>query len=370
MFWNWKPTPYRVLPKLRTTLYDASCHAWHYCHHPALGVFQDRLCAMWSNGLVSEDEPGQQVLFSISDDGVTWSPPQVLLKPSDGPGKEFILTAAGFHAHNGTLVAYAGAYRYADPSECTPQQRQPWPVDTTLLAMTSTDGLHFSAPLDLHVPICPNYGPVPLASGRLLLTGNWEHAYTDDPSGLTGWQTAGFCQDLASLPQPVRDDPGYFWEVARHMGYPGGLCEGAFAEEQGVLHMLHRSYGAYLFESVSHDAGAAWSAPAETSLPNDNSKFWLGRLSSGDLAMISNPEHDSERCPLVLSLAREHGCFDRHIVIEGEPVLRKYDGHYKGGMYAYPHAVEYHGMLCIIYSVNKEDIQVASIPLEKIVGLA
>jgi hypothetical protein len=44
-------------------------------------------------------------------------------------------------------------------------------------------------------------------------------------------------------------------------------------------------------------------------------------------------------------------------------------GRFKGPGYQYPNAIERSGQLHIIYSLNKEDIEVLSVSLEELAGL-
>ncbi len=352
----------------RTCLYDAALNEWHFCHHPALGTFGDRLFAMWSNGLTGEDELGQRIMYAVSEDGKSWSAPRVLCEAFEGKRMRRVLTAAGFHTYGGKLIAYIAAYEYKALDEVVDQngmtRRGKDCVETALYAMTSEDGEHFSEPTNLNVPICPNYGPLVLQDGRLLMTGNWAHAYTNDPFGLRGWTLRGFCDDPGKLEMPVRDDPSYFWGVSQAMGLEGALCEGAYLQDDnGTIHMLHRSYGQWLYESDSHDGGEHWSLPEATRFPNGNSKFCLGRLPDGRCFYVGNPALNSNRCPLVLSISETGMRFSKHYMIEMQPTRRKFDGYVKGGMYAYPHAICRGDSMYVIYSLWKEDIYVLKIPL-------
>ncbi len=353
----------------RVCLYDAARDERHFCHHGHLGYYQGKWYAMWSNGMEGEGEIGQRILYAVSGDGLAWSEPQVLLENMAEGDTLLTLVPAGFLAGAEQLVAYAGAFRYAFPDrkqqDATGQYRLGVGcTGTRLLAITSADGLHWSQPMDMRVPLCPNMGPQRLQNGRLLITGNWAHAWSDNPAGLGPWQMSGYCTDPASQPHPLRDDPSALWEVSRNMGYPGALCEGAFLQlEDGAIHMLHRSYTPWLYESVSRDGGASWSAPVRTSFPDGNAKFYLGQLPDGQYCYLGNPVPGSERCPLVLSLSRDGRCFDRHFLLEDKPTERKFAGVFKNGMYAYPHAVVAEDCLMVIYSLWKEDIFVQRIPL-------
>ena len=98
-------------PVESTMLFEPTENDWKYDHHQSVGVFQNRLFAIWSNGLRDEDSPGQRVMYAFRGDSGTWNSPRVLFQPDIDPdGRLRILTAAGFHQYGGTLVAYAGDY--------------------------------------------------------------------------------------------------------------------------------------------------------------------------------------------------------------------------------------------------------------------
>src|SRR5947209_1421987 len=46
---------------------------WLYNHHPSIIHFKNKFIAIWSNGFIDEDSPGQRVTYAISSDFVHWS---------------------------------------------------------------------------------------------------------------------------------------------------------------------------------------------------------------------------------------------------------------------------------------------------------
>lgn len=82
-----------------------------YNHHHQVLFDRGRLYASWSNGLVNEDNPGQQMFFAISDDGGKhWSNEATLSPPL--PEKTSTYTAMGIRTHRNRLIAYYGHYGY------------------------------------------------------------------------------------------------------------------------------------------------------------------------------------------------------------------------------------------------------------------
>jgi hypothetical protein len=334
-------------------LYEPTENDWKYAHHQSLAAFKHQLFAIWSNALRDEDSPGQRVLCAVRNETGAWGRPRILFQPDIDPdGRLRILTAAGFHAYRGTLVAYAGDYSIDRKS-------------TRLLARTSQDGKTWSEVRDLHVPICPNHGPQSTASGRLIIAGNTAFPYTDDPAGLSGWKMTGVYP--ASI-EPFQDNPSTFWDVAKRMRWPN-LCEGAFYQtDDGVLHMLFRVtdlvkvQGVNLWESRSADNGATWDPPRETAFSNTDAKFHFGRLPDGRFYYVGNPVGGG-RTPLVLSLSRDGLRFDRHYILGDKHYQRRFEGRAKGGEYGYPHSVIYDGHLYVIVSRQKEAVEVLCVAL-------
>ena len=122
-------------------------NAWTYSHHASITYFKNTFVAIWSNGLVGEDQTGQRILFSTSTDFYHWSKPRVLANPSLYNADTLnVLTAAGFHQFNETLVAYYGEY-------------SPHKTNTHLWASISTDGEQWSQKINMHVSVNPNHGP-------------------------------------------------------------------------------------------------------------------------------------------------------------------------------------------------------------------
>lgn len=326
---------------------------WTYSHHPHLAFFKGRFYALWSNGRLDEDAPGQRLLLSSSSNFTTWTEPRPLVDSvKDSNGVERVLTAAGFHQYAGTLVAYFGNY---GPNKET----------THLQAVTTSDGEHWSAEREVGLPVSPNFGPHRIASGRLIIPVNIAFPYTDDPTGLSGWNMTGlYPHDLA---QGLTDDPVAFWRVAKSRGWLVALCEGSFFQtDDGVLHMLLRASGPrsrhQLWLTESHDEGETWSDPIETGFSDSNAKFHFGRLPDRRFYYVGNPLAGN-RTPLGLSLSRDGVNFDQHYIMGDTSYERRRPGRGKGGEYGYPHTLVHGGFLYVIVSRQKEAVEVLRVAL-------
>jgi hypothetical protein len=329
---------------------------WLYNHHPSITHFKGKLIAIWSDGLIGEDSPGQRVVYSVSSDFKRWSPMRVLANPSKGDADTLnVLTAAGFYRFKDTLVAYYGEYE---------QHR----THTRLWARYTTDGEHWSGPVDMHIPLIPNHGPQPTNTGRLIISGNFSFPFTDDHTGLSGWKMASFYPAHFY----TQDNSATFYDPAKKWGLPP-LCEGSFFQtDDNVLHMLLRVTGkgwkGHLWLTESNNDGATWSKPLETAFTDNDSKFHFGRLPDKQFYYVGIPDtlHHYERNPLVLALSNDGKYFNRQYVIADELYKLKQEGLYKGGQYGYPHTMIWQGSMYVIISRQKESIEVIRFKLDQL----
>jgi hypothetical protein len=345
------------VPKLnieRSMIYSPD-KEWLYNHHASIIHFKDRFVAIWSNGMIDEDSPGQRVVYATSKDFKHWSPLKVLASPGKINDTLTVLTAAGLYQYKGTLVAYYGDYD---------KHRQ----NTHLWAKTSTDGEHWSEPLDMHLPVVPNHGPEVTNSGRVIISGNFTFPYTDDPRGLSGWKLSSFYPD--SLYK--QDNPAMFYAPAAKSGFPP-LCEGSFFQtDDNILHMLLRVTGkgwkGHLWLTESKDNGGSWSQPAEAPFSDNDSKFHFGRLPDKRFYYVGIPDtlHHYDRNPLVLSLSGDGKSYDKNYIIANELYHLKKEGLWKGGQYGYPHTIIYDGYMYVIISRQKEAIETLRFSLKQL----
>ncbi|MDF2814383.1 MAG: hypothetical protein K0Q81_583 [Paenibacillus sp.] len=361
----------RKRPKLQVetvSIYTPAAESdWSYSHHAHITFFKGKYYAIWSNGRINEDDVGQRVQMAVSDDFLHWSPPQPLVDTSRGLHSDLVLTAAGFHQHGDTLVVYYGQYEYRPEhlENNTRKSGDKGHMNTSLYAVTTTDGMSWSKPIPMHVPIIPNHGPQQTQSGRLIISGNIMFPYSDDPAGLANWVQSGiYPPEMAGI---LCDDSESFWRVKEARNWPVGLCEGSFYQTtDGILHMLLRSNSRTLWVTRSADDGMSWSNPLPTGFSDNNSKFHFGRLPNGTIYYVGTPDPEprGKRNPLVLSLSLDGMLFNRHFILKNEPCERLFQGMYKGGDYGYPHTLVHDGYLHVIYSVCKESIHALRVPIE------
>lgn len=133
----------------------------------------------------------------------------------------------------------------------------------------------------------------------------------------------------------------------------------------GFTHMILRdnNRSRRLIRALSRDHGRTRSAPVLTDYPDATNKNFTGRLTSGSYFLINNP--DTARCdPLAISFRPDGRLFSNPVAIwRGAPPRRpQISGQ---GSFQYPHAIEHAGSLWVVYSTNKQAIEITRLPLDK-----
>ena len=129
----------------------------------------------------------------------------------------------------------------------------------------------------------------------------------------------------------------------------------------GTVHMIVRDnrHSYRLIRVISRDNGATWEKPVLTNYPDARSKNYTGKLSNGWYFLINNP-NPAGRDPLAISFSRDGWGFERPFALRKHaPPYRYKKGDSREGSFQYPHAVEHDGSLWVIYSTNKEDIEIS-----------
>ena len=328
----------RAVAGENVTLYRATAEGYKFCHHANIGVFKDRLYAMWSNGIEHEDYNGQRILYSTTENGLDWSEPAILAADPDGLEGPAKCVAAGFREWDKVLVAYYTVV-IGDPGS----------TSFSLYARSSEDGVVWSEERRVVAGSFMEAPRVLQSGGVLLLNGQSNLRqprllYSQETDGIAGWQEA-------SLPETV------------DLLYPEPTW---FERRDGTVVMLFRSENGnpWLYASTSGDDGRSWTLPAGTNFPDATARSFAGNLPDGSAFIINNPNQSpgsvyasiGRRLPLTISLSRDGVTFDRAFVVRGEDTTMRFPGENKLPGWQYPGAVVHGDHLYVVYSINKEDV--------------
>ncbi len=345
-----------------------------YHHHSHVLAFDGQLYATFSSGYANEDDIGQEVWFTRSTDtGLTWDQPRCIVKPPMGQFAPCVCTATGLHAYRepdtgqAVLAAYYGQYEYSKEGLEENGQRKPKDaahMNTRCMAIFSRDGGEtWSEPAVMFENAIANISPQKLLSGRLVFPCGSMFPYTDDPTGLGGWQVRG----LPGLPPGHVDDSAGFALMKETNPGRFGYCEGSMYQlPDGTIHMMLRTNQDHLAVTKSFDQGETWSEVQQTQFSDNGSRHQFGRLPDGRYFALSTPDPKNmwTRTPLVIALSKDGYVFDRHFIVGNAPDHpQRVSGLFKGGRYGYPYMAVVDDTVVVFYSVAKEDIAMCRFPL-------
>lgn len=367
---------YNLLKKTETfTLYEATPETGTFSHHSYITYFKEVLYAYWDNHVRDENASGQWgVLRRSADQGKTWGPVEILFPPSDKKvvaSEAFIGTR--FNNANGFAVIDDQLYAMSDVSD-----RVAMPMSTSqdrirvvrLCRSINPDGT-------LGKMFCLDDDPLkPIEGFPAYPAGDTElveriHNYLTHPgneiqldfTNLTG----RLSDDNHIMIEPVPSymlSNGTLVRLYRDMG-----SKSAQNREEEEETKSRRLYAAFSF-----DKGKTWTVPTRTSFPDATSRTNAGKLPDGQVYAINNiiplnSVGSGGRSMLAISLSGDGLNFDRVAVIRYAPPPRRYEGRAKAIGFQYPHSVVVGDNLWVMYSVNKEDIQLTRIPLEELYKL-
>lgn len=362
------------------TVQPPSIEAGAYQHHPQLSVFKGRFYAAWSAHRSGEDGPGQRVLFSHSSDGIRWETPVELfpplddVKPSTQPGR--VLTALRFVETQGKLFAIAEVH---DNVGFTKAGRS---ITSAPMSSVRTDQFSQLARKGL--------GRLVRDATETKNLGQIHWLNKDKPDAIEGFEnyphaTVDRLPEVESiraklnsvLGQPTWD----FKNDTTELLAPDGtvLLEPTTYKtaNQGYVRLWRALNDSFCMYGQLSSDGVTWSLPTKTPVPDAPAKTVTCRLPSGEVLLIGNQvfnKRGTRRDPLTMAVSKNGYHFDRAFAIRWRtPKFRiaaqqRLDG--RGTGFQYPSVAIDNNNLWVIHSVNKEAIDVSTIPIDSILNFS
>ncbi|MBI4889773.1 MAG: exo-alpha-sialidase [Acidobacteria bacterium] len=302
--------------------------------------------AAWSSAAVGEEDPDQHIVYATSSDGHTWSAPQILAPDPDGPAGHKRWITRGLFVENNRLRALGALVESADYDQ---RGRGIVWKNLALHAFTFTNK-HWRSDGPIALDAMNNFPPTRI-DGRYLMPAR-------DASMKMSVLAAAKLAPNAWSATPLFSEPPF------HRLDEPTLYEAA----DRTLHIIIRdgARSGRLLRVISTDRGLTWSHPVQTDFPDATSKNFVTRISTGAYVLINNP-NPKARDPLSLALSPDGWQFSQPTPVRHGAPPRRYAGRAKGsGTFQYPHAIEHNGSLWIIYSTNKEDIEISEIPVSSL----
>ena len=354
-----------------------------YNHMPMLDEHRGTLFAWWKNSPVDEDQPGQRILYSQSNDGISWISAEELFPNMSSAAHHAALFAEPMLHLNGS------AYIAASPIQFNVypiSDKAPGLGRETLLLRQVMPGLRQFGPTFWATPsIPPGFADASAAHGVRTLDQMPETVQSDmallsnvavrpcpDPKTSGNWKCEA-CTDGCWAPPNASDDSNEF----THYEVPGG---------RGDV-ILYRRRAAQLSKlslaASVREPGGHWTPPVPINISDDNSNLNAGILPDGRVYLLSNAMPFAFRDPLFLSTSVDGQAFGAtaraltscQLAVYQSPhqpsgcVYRHKGGSKQGGV-QYPQglALTVQGLegFWAIYSLNKEDVWVARAPFRSI----
>lgn len=332
---------------------------WTYNHAPMLAYWNNKFYLEYLSNPVGEHVPPGQTLITTSNDGYNWEKPVVAFPPFKIPdgvskiGKTAVSKDlyACMHQRMGFYVSkkkklYALAYYGLvlepgdDPNDGNGIGR--------VIREIKQDG---------------TFGPIHF----IRYNSSWKPENDPYPF-FTKSKDKDFveaCNEILSNPlmmqqwveEADRNDP----LIPIHKEYKA-FCYYHLSDNRVV------GLWKYALTSISSNEGKTWSEVARApQFVNANAKIWGQRTSDGKYATVYNPS--MFRWPLGISISYDGMDYTNLLLVQGEISTMRYGGKYKsyGPQYVRGilegNGIPPDGNLWVTYSMNKEDIWVAKIPV-------
>lgn len=344
----------------QTILWEPS-EDWSYAHHAQITWFKGKYYVMFSSGHCHEDDSGQRIMFTVSEDYEEWTEPKVLVDSMQGTYADTVIIPQCWYTNGSILVMYYLHFEYTAEGlsggvrKPGSRERMNWGHSQIM----TEDGIHWSEPMESG-NVGGNHTPQKLLSGRLLSPGGVEHAITEDITGIDGWRSVRCCDD--SYPGDTAAEDGEGTTPGGVVDdHTVGLCEASFIQQDdGTIWMMMRSGTPWLWASKSQDDGETWTPPEPTLFSDNRTKFAFGRFPNGKYYYVGTPDPFPPRTRpvLVLSISEDGLDYHQHFILADKQYKAKFIGLDKNGIYGYPSVLIRNGYLHIAFSICKETIAV------------
>ncbi|WP_276484239.1 DUF4038 domain-containing protein [Paraflavitalea pollutisoli] len=338
----------------------AHSFGWTYNHAPMLAYWNNTFYLEYLSNPVGEHVPPGQTLLVQSKDGYDWGEPVVLFPPykvpdgfkkADRPGVASNLVAVmhqrmGFYAAANKKLLALAYYGIAMDSKDDPNDGN---GVGRVVREIKADG---------------SFGPIYFI--------RYNHDFNEKNSNFPFYKSSkdvafvAACEELLSKPlmmqqwneEADRDDPlipvKKEYKAFNFYHLPDGRTVGLWK---------------HALTSISTDEGKSWlyNPMRAPGFVNSNAKIWGQRTTDGRYLTVYNPSEF--RWPLALSISEDGLNYQNLLLVNGEITPMRYGGNYKSYGPQYVRGIQEgdgippDGKAWVSYSMNKEDIWVASIPV-------
>lgn len=313
-----------------------------FLHDTAIVSHEGTLFAAWYN-CPSGEIVGESLIRGrrSTDDGLTWSPPEVIAADRDGRGLFYV--PVSFLSHRGALYAFVSTMVGHDLVTGCEAFRLDKETRTSWEPCGPVAG-----------PFLPNCAPVLMHDGRLIMAGRVAAHPGELP--LTPAVAIGDAENPVSTWAIVPLVPIEREKAAFDLPYPETTV---IVERDEIIALVRNDRGnALLFRST--DGARTWSGPHAHTFPIGAARIYAGTLSTGQRYLLSNTPTPGYRELLTLAVTPPNKpTFSR--------IWKLHDGPSKelaaGPEWSYPCAIEHDAKLHVVCTSEKHHCVLATVPL-------
>lgn len=326
---------------------------WTYHHHVDMACWRGRLYVGWNRCEKDEDVWPSRELYSMSEDGITWTPPRELFPQ----GVSTCLRMYFYHAPNGRMLAIAGLR--LDQRDTSEDRKGGLVVREIAPSHELGPVMTLQQPVgNVHCP--PMYtqsddGGFIAACEQLLA----DHVFLEQ-------------QDRGRL----LGDRRMKWHDGS--AWPGGKVPGdsdkwvcgkawTFFRRRDGKRVGISKMGWTTISTDDHD----WSQPyVPPTLVTGKAKVWAQQTADGRYALVYNPSR-RQRYPLAVVTSDDGVTFRDMRIVQGELPIQRYEGRDRSIGPQYTRGISEWAndgsrdelVMWLVYSMSKEDIWVSRVPL-------
>jgi hypothetical protein len=342
---NWQTLP--TVPGRTVCVFKGVRDVSGYNHHPSIARFAGRFFVLWNTGFRDEDGSGQKVIYAVSRTGLAWDAPQDLTGRKEG--RRF--TVVGLWRRENQLFALVSLRDSRDE-----KGRRLNSASNPLLAYPWDEGKGaFGTPVVLMENFFSNNVPQKTPNGEWMMLGKGVGKEERKMRAARGGEKSLQDWMIADLPPGIRMEEPEWYTLPNNDLIAD--CRSFLDQTTGASRLIRL---------LSTNSGRTWSDRTVTDFPEAGSRNYGFRLKSGQYVLLVNPNPYGKRIPLSIALSRDGLVYERIANIRDEPTAPRYAGRAKAPGYSYVRAIEYDENLYIIYSVNKEDIDLSIVPLKSL----
>lgn len=320
-------------------IHRASAEGYKFLHGAAIVHHKGVMYANWANSPTHENGPHETLQGRRSkDNGVTWSQPEVIGPGFEGPERH---SHGVLFVHGDEVWTIAARFGIGEAGKRFPGLQ----AEAFVL---NRQGDRWESRGIVMTNCWPYDEPVRMPNGSFITGGQDKDGLpvvaVSRGSNLTTW-------DTVAIPYDPKLKPSFAETTVGLIG-------------NQVLAVI-RGGGGMAWVATSDDFGRTWSTARPSNLPMPRAKAYLGRLSNGQLYLLSN---HINRDTLLVSVGEPHQntLCRTYRIRHGKSVPPRFPGNAKSKQWSYPYGYEHDGHLYVVYSIGKEDCGLSVIPLESL----